>query len=82
VESLEALTDAGPEGAADPERDGGEAAASGPGEPLGPAETALFEQWLEQLEGDPRVLLKNQFTLQEQRAEQRQRGPFVENRPW
>jgi hypothetical protein len=42
----------------------------------------LMEQWLDQIEGDPGYLLRNQFILEE-RSAQRQRGlPLREPRPW
>ena len=40
-----------------------------------------MEQWLEQAEGAPGYLLRNQFRLREQR-EFRQRGGLYEPRPW
>jgi len=51
------------------------------GEGTGQASKALMEQWLEQAEGAPGYLLRNQFRLEEQR-EFRQRGGLYEPRPW
>ena len=42
----------------------------------------IMEQWLEQVEGDPRQLLRNKFILEEQRLIQSRRAPFRESRPW
>ena len=51
------------------------------GEGTGHASKVLMEQWLEQAEGAPGYLLRNQFRLQEQR-EFRQHGGLYEPRPW
>ena len=51
------------------------------GEGTGMASRVLMEQWLEQAEGAPGYLLRNQFRLEEQR-ELRQRGGLYEPRPW
>jgi len=40
-----------------------------------------MEQWLDQAEGAPGYLLRNQFRLEEQR-ELRRRGGLYEPRPW
>jgi hypothetical protein len=42
----------------------------------------LLEQWLNQIEGDPVHLLRNQFMLEERRALSRQGGQLIETRPW
>jgi len=42
----------------------------------------IMEQWLEQVEGDPRQLLRNKFMLEEQRMIQSRLAPFREPRPW
>lgn len=60
-----------PQGLADPKGD--------PGPAVG---MPLMEQWLEQIEGDPGYLMKNQFMLEEHRAAQGMRGMMVEPRPW
>jgi Ca-activated chloride channel family protein len=41
----------------------------------------MMEQWLEQIEGDPAILLRNQFLIEEQQLEQRG-GTLMEDRPW
>jgi Ca-activated chloride channel homolog len=42
----------------------------------------MMDQWLEQIEGDPSYLLKNQFMIEE-RLELDRRGRMVmETRPW
>ncbi len=45
-------------------------------------ESRIMEQWLEQIEGDPTQLLRNQFMLEEQRLIQREGGALLESRPW
>jgi len=42
----------------------------------------LMEQWLEQAEGNPAYLLRNQFLLEEQRAVSTRSAPLREPRPW
>ncbi len=42
----------------------------------------MMEQWLEQIEGDPVQLLRNQFMLEEQRLIQKKGGSLRESRPW
>ena len=42
----------------------------------------LMEQWLEQAEGNPAYLLRNQFLLDEQRAVMSRTAPLREPRPW
>ena len=52
------------------------------GDPGGGVSLPMMEQWLEQTEGDPTYLLRNQFLIEEQ-LELRRRGPrMVEPRPW
>ena len=48
------------------------------------AESAAFyaEQWLERLEGNPRVLLMRQFELDERKAMRASAGRLSEPRPW
>jgi Ca-activated chloride channel family protein len=42
----------------------------------------MMEQWLEQIEGDPAYLLRNQFMIEE-RLELEKRGRMLmETRPW
>ena len=50
-------------------------AAMGPG-------MAVLEQRLRQVEGDPTLLIGNQFKLEEQRLMQGAGGPVRESRPW
>jgi hypothetical protein len=63
--------------------EGGDASSGkGPaGEGRGSAAMVLVEQWLQQAEGDPAYLLRNQFRLEEQRAV-KQLGGLHEPRPW
>jgi Ca-activated chloride channel family protein len=42
----------------------------------------MMEQWLEQIEGDPTYLLRNQFLIEERRELQRQGRQLLEPRPW
>jgi len=63
----------------DAEREGGE------GDPEGPGRgnvSPMMEQWLEQIEGDPGYLLRNQFMMEEQRALRQRGGALRETRPW
>ncbi|MES9899078.1 MAG: hypothetical protein ABW148_08655, partial [Sedimenticola sp.] len=48
----------------------------------GEEESRMMEQWLEQIEGDPVQLLRNQFMLEEQRLIQKKGGSLRESRPW
>jgi hypothetical protein len=41
-----------------------------------------MEQMLDRAEGDPRVLLRNQFNSEERRERQQRGGWLVEPRPW
>ena len=43
---------------------------------------AIIEQRLEQVEGDPSMLMRNQFRLEESRFKQSVGGPVQESRPW
>jgi hypothetical protein len=42
----------------------------------------VMDQWLEQIEGDPAYLLRNQFKLEEQLEMQRNGRQLMETRPW
>jgi Ca-activated chloride channel family protein len=42
----------------------------------------VMDTWLEQIEGDPAHLLRNQFRLEEQKELQRQGSQLMETRPW
>ncbi len=42
----------------------------------------IMEQWLDQIEGDPALLLHNEFMLEEHRALQQRSLPLREPRPW
>jgi Ca-activated chloride channel family protein len=56
-----------------PDPEGGE----GPGVSM-----IMMDQWLEQIEGDPANLLRNQFMIREQQEMQNYRNRLVETRPW
>jgi Ca-activated chloride channel family protein len=43
---------------------------------------AIMEQRLEQVEGDPSMLLRNQFILNDMRQSPQGGGPVQESRPW
>jgi Ca-activated chloride channel family protein len=43
---------------------------------------AVMDQWLNQIEGDPASLLRNQFQLEEQLELQRNGRQLMETRPW
>jgi Ca-activated chloride channel family protein len=43
---------------------------------------AVLEQRLKQVEGDPSLLIRNQYRLEELRWMQGRGGPLMENRPW
>jgi len=43
---------------------------------------ALMEQWLDQVEGDPAQLLRQQFRLEEYKYRRNQAGREQETRPW
>jgi Ca-activated chloride channel family protein len=49
---------------------------------LGGASMAVMEQRLRQVEGDPSLLIRNQFRLEEMRQSQGVTGPWRERRPW
>ena len=55
-----------------------------PGSPQAQADAVsrIMEQWLNQIEGDPAQLLRNQFMLEEQRVIHREGGRLHESRPW
>lgn len=42
----------------------------------------VMEQWLERVEGDPGVLMRSQFMLNERRQWEESGGRLVEPRPW
>jgi hypothetical protein len=42
----------------------------------------VVQQWLDRVEADPGRLLRNQFRVEESRAQDRARGGLVEPRPW
>ena len=44
--------------------------------------TPMMEQWLQQIEGNPAYLLRNQFMMQERRMLNREGRPLRETRPW
>jgi Ca-activated chloride channel family protein len=48
---------------------------------MGPG-MALIEQRLRQVEGNPTLLINNQFKLEEMRLMQGTRGGLRESRPW
>jgi Ca-activated chloride channel family protein len=48
---------------------------------MGPG-MAVLEQRLKQVEGDPSLLIRNQFRLEELRWMQGAGAPLIENRPW
>jgi Ca-activated chloride channel family protein len=60
---------------------GGEAMPEGEGKGSD-ASALLMERWLEQIEGNPAFLLRNQFLLEERRMQQQQGKPLREPRPW
>lgn len=43
---------------------------------------AIMEQRLQQVEGDPSLLMRNQFMLEEMRFIRQSGGPLRESRPW
>ena len=59
-----------------------EGAGEDPSSSGGSSQTLLMEKWLEQVEGNPAYLLKNQFMLEEQRVMSTQGGLIREPRPW
>ena len=59
----------------------GEVPALGGPMAMGPG-MALIEQRLRRVEGDPTLLINNQFKLEEMRLMQGARGPLRESRPW
>ena len=70
-----AVTDVPPDAAQ------GEVPALGGPMAMGPG-MALIEQRLRRVEGDPTLLINNQFKLEEMRLMQGARGPLRESRPW
>ena len=64
------------DGPQDDDSPGGEGAGAG-----GDSNAILMEQLLDQVEGDPVYLMRNQFMLQEQRMN-RDGGQLYEPRPW
>jgi hypothetical protein len=42
----------------------------------------MMEQWLEQIEGNPAHLLRNQFIIEEQQELERRGRILMETRPW
>jgi len=43
---------------------------------------AIMEQRLQQVEGDPSLLMRNQFILEEMQFMRQSGGPLRESRPW
>ena len=66
----------------EPEESGGAGDKSSEQEQQGIGTSGLMEQWLEQVEGNPAHLLKNQFMLEERRMIDQQLAPLHEPRPW
>jgi Ca-activated chloride channel family protein len=65
------------------EQDAAQSRAALDGTPaLGAGMTAVLEQRLRQVEGDPSLLIRNQYRLEELRSMQESGGPILENRPW
>ena len=48
---------------------------------IGPG-MAIMEQRLEQIEGDPSLLMRNQFIIEEMRQMRESGGQLQESRPW
>jgi Ca-activated chloride channel family protein len=48
---------------------------------MGPG-LAIMEQRLQQVEGDPSLLMRNQFMLEEMQQMRASGGPLRESRPW
>ena len=65
---------------ADAEQQQGSATGESVGQ--GKAPSLPIEQWLQQVEGNPTSLLRNQFIIEEQRMMQGIRQPLQEPRPW
>jgi Ca-activated chloride channel family protein len=65
----------------DAEEQGGEGDPQEPGKGRGNV-SPMMEQWLEQIEGDPAYLLRNQFMMEEQRTLRQRGGGLRETRPW
>jgi Ca-activated chloride channel family protein len=42
----------------------------------------MMDQWLEQIEGDPSYLLRNQFMIEERQELDRRGRMVMETRPW
>jgi Ca-activated chloride channel family protein len=42
----------------------------------------MMDQWLEQIEGDPSYLLRNQFMIEERQELDRRGRTVMETRPW
>ena len=53
-----------------------------PDQASGQAPPSLMEQWLQQVEGNPAYLIRNQFMLEEQRMMSGRGAPLHEPRPW
>jgi hypothetical protein len=67
----------------DPEADKPLGDTSPTGEGTGDSQSvALMEQWLQQIEGSPAYLLRNQFRREEQRSLISTGRPLHEPRPW
>lgn len=43
---------------------------------------AIMEQRLQQVEGDPSLLMRNQFMIEEMQLMRRSGGTLMESRPW
>ena len=52
------------------------------GEPVMGPGIGIMEQWLDQVEGDPSFLLRNQFMLEEAQYMRSKGGSVRETRPW
>jgi Ca-activated chloride channel family protein len=64
-----------------PDADTSQSPALGGEQVLGPG-MAIMEQRLEQVEGDPSMLLRNQFMLEDMRLMRETGGRVQESRPW
>jgi Ca-activated chloride channel family protein len=63
------------------ERDEQGGAALG-GEPMMGPGIGIMEQWLDQVEGDPSFLMRNQFMIEEAQYMRSRGGAIRETRPW
>jgi Ca-activated chloride channel family protein len=52
------------------------------GLPMAGPGMGIIEQRLQQVEGDPSLLIRNQFMLEEMQQMQNAGGPLRESRPW